>query len=57
MRKKSYDRSDKELDEALRKIADSAEIPFSEEDWEDMQARLDQVSPPSGSVLKVGGID
>ncbi|WP_439488136.1 hypothetical protein [Algoriphagus sp.] len=47
MRKKSYDRSDKELDDALRKIADSAEVPFSEEDWEDMQARLDQVPSPS----------
>ncbi|MDR7128723.1 hypothetical protein J2X69_001055 [Algoriphagus sp. 4150] len=56
MRKKSYDRSDKELDDILRKIADSAEIPFSEEDWGDMQARLDQISAPSPSWLGSKGL-
>ncbi|WP_192347644.1 hypothetical protein [Algoriphagus sp. Y33] len=56
MRKKSYDRSDKELDDILRKISDSAEIPFSEEDWEDMQARLDQISTPPASWLGSKGL-
>ncbi|MEB2782543.1 hypothetical protein U3A58_19295 [Algoriphagus sp. C2-6-M1] len=46
MRKKSYDRSDKELDDMLRKISESAQIPFSEEDWGEMRARLDQASTP-----------
>ncbi|MEB2783053.1 hypothetical protein [Algoriphagus persicinus] len=49
MRKKSYDRSDKELDDILRKISDSAQIPFSEEDWGEMRARLDQASTPPPS--------
>lgn len=47
MSNKSYDRSDKELDDILREISDSAEIPFSEEDWGDMKARLDKTSAPS----------
>lgn len=37
-----FDKSDKELDELLKKISDSAEIPFSEQDWSDMESRLDQ---------------
>ncbi|MEB2773731.1 hypothetical protein SYJ56_00340 [Algoriphagus sp. D3-2-R+10] len=52
MRKKSYDRSDKELDDILKKISDSAEIPFSEEDWGDMQARLDQTPTTTWLVNK-----
>ncbi|WP_057936025.1 hypothetical protein [Algoriphagus resistens] len=47
MSNKSYVRSDKELDDILREISDSAEIPFSEEDWGDMKARLDKTSAPS----------
>lgn len=47
MSNKSYDRSDKELDDILREISDSAEVPFSEEDWGDMKARLDKTSAPS----------
>lgn len=50
MSKKSFFRSDKELDDLLRKISDSAEIPFSKSDWGEMKARLDQLpnTAPSG---------
>jgi len=37
-----FDKSDKELDELLKKISESADIPFSEQDWSDMESRLDQ---------------
>ncbi|SIN80956.1 porin family protein [Algoriphagus halophilus] len=37
-----FDKSDKELDELLKKISESADIPFSEKDWSDMESRLDQ---------------
>ncbi|OOG76723.1 hypothetical protein [Algoriphagus sp. A40] len=47
MSKESSYKSDKELDDLLRKIADSAEIPFSKEDWGDMKARLDELPNPS----------
>lgn len=43
-----FDKSDKELDELLKKISDSAEIPFSEKDWSDMNSRLDQNFPTGG---------
>lgn len=46
MSKKSFFRSDKELEDLLRNISDSAEIPFSKEDWGDMKARLDQIQNP-----------
>jgi len=54
MSKKSYDRSDQELDDILRKISDSAEVPFSEEDWVDMKARLDKTAGPSPAWLLKG---
>lgn len=47
MSKKSFFRSDKELEDLLRKISDSAEIPFSKADWGDMKARLDQLPTPT----------
>ncbi|HSF54074.1 MAG TPA: hypothetical protein VLA71_09995 [Algoriphagus sp.] len=52
MSKKSFFRSDKELDNLLRKISDSADIPFSEEDWGDMKARLDQLPRPAPAWWK-----
>jgi hypothetical protein len=47
MSKESSYKSDKELEDLLRKIADSAEIPFSKEDWRDMKARLDELPNPT----------
>lgn len=49
MSKKSSIRSDRELEDLLRKISDSAEIPYSKEDWKDMESRLDQLSNPSST--------
>lgn len=41
MSENSFDKSDKELDEILKRISDNAELPFSEEDWAAMESRLD----------------
>lgn len=46
------DKSDKELDEFLKKISDAAEIPFSEEDWAAMKSRLDESEKPKPIVWK-----
>jgi hypothetical protein len=46
------DMGDKELDEFLKKISDDAEIPFSEEDWEAMESRLDESVKPRPTVWK-----
>jgi hypothetical protein len=46
MSKKSSFKSDKELDDLLRSISDSADIPHSKEDWGAMKNRLDQTFGP-----------
>lgn len=46
------DKGDKELDEFLKKISDEAKIPFSEEDWEAMESRLDESVKPRPTVWK-----
>lgn len=48
MSERLSDNRDEELDRILREVSDSADIPFSEEDWGDMQARLDTDSRPAG---------
>ncbi|EAZ79833.1 porin family protein [Algoriphagus machipongonensis] len=60
MSEKPFDKSDKELDDLLKEIVEKADIPFSEGDWNDMQARLDDDSNKPGGWnakgLLLGGI-
>lgn len=66
MSENPYDKSDKELDNLLKEIVDKADIPFSEGDWKDMEARLDNDSTKPrgwntknlllGGILLLGGL-
>ncbi|SHO64562.1 hypothetical protein [Algoriphagus zhangzhouensis] len=48
MSERLSDNRDEELDRILREVSDSADIPFSEEDWGEMKSRLDLDSRPAG---------
>lgn len=48
MSERLSDNRDEELDRILREVSDSADIPFSEEDWGEMKSRLELDSRPAG---------
>ncbi len=54
MKKDVSEMSDEELDDFLKKLSDSQEIPFQTQDWENMKRRLDQRKPSPLNGYKYG---